>query len=159
MGKKLLFQTEGFLLPSWFRFILRLIDAPAWDKIEAALLCRKISMLCFRPQTRNCRNQGLVRLYWRGSRRICTWSCHKLSCSAIAHSSKTDTIAVFRLSHKAIAFPSHSAQVKAIASPNCFAKLSALRRSFRSCLLADAILLQTKMFVLLQYFRYSNVKL
>jgi hypothetical protein len=39
----------------------------------------------------------------------------KFGCRAIAHSNKTDAIAFFRLIRKAIAFPSHSTQVKAIA--------------------------------------------
>jgi hypothetical protein len=42
----------------------------------------------------------------------------------IAHSSKTDKIAVFRFSRKAIALSSHSAQVKAIASPTYFEETS-----------------------------------
>jgi hypothetical protein len=47
----------------------------------------------------------------------------KFGCNAIAHSSKTDAIAVFRLSRKAIAFSSHLAQVKAItAKKNDMAK-------------------------------------
>jgi hypothetical protein len=40
--------------------------------------------------------------------------------AAIAHSSKTDEIAVFHFSRKAIPFSSHSSQVKAIASPSYF---------------------------------------
>jgi hypothetical protein len=36
--------------------------------------------------------------------------------TAIAHTSKTDAIAFFRFSRKAIAFSSHTTQVKAIAS-------------------------------------------
>jgi hypothetical protein len=42
----------------------------------------------------------------------------KFGCNAIAHSSQTDAIAVFGFSYKAIAFSSHSAQVKAIFSPS-----------------------------------------
>jgi hypothetical protein len=54
----------------------------------------------------------------------------KFGCSAIAYSSKTDAIAFFRFSYKAIAahqesaFPSHLAQVKAIANLSCFEKTS-----------------------------------
>jgi hypothetical protein len=36
----------------------------------------------------------------------------------IAHSRKTNAITVFRFSHKAIAFPSHSAQEKTITNPS-----------------------------------------
>jgi hypothetical protein len=42
----------------------------------------------------------------------------KFGCSAIAHPSKTDEIADFRFSRKLIAFPSHSAPVKAITNPS-----------------------------------------
>jgi hypothetical protein len=44
----------------------------------------------------------------------------KFGCNAIAYSSKTNKIAFFRFSRKAIAFLSHSAQVKAIASSSYF---------------------------------------
>jgi hypothetical protein len=48
----------------------------------------------------------------------------KFGCNEIAHSSKTDKIAVFGFSHKAIAFQSYSAQVKAITSPSYFDEFS-----------------------------------
>jgi hypothetical protein len=42
----------------------------------------------------------------------------KLSCRVIASQNSTDEIAFFRFSRNAIAFSSHSAQVKAIANPS-----------------------------------------
>jgi hypothetical protein len=42
----------------------------------------------------------------------------KFGCNAIAYSSKTNAIAFFRFSNKAIAFLSHLAQIKAIFSPS-----------------------------------------
>ncbi|WP_404788233.1 hypothetical protein [Altericista sp. CCNU0014] len=42
----------------------------------------------------------------------------KFGCNGIANQSSTDAIAFFSFSHKAIAFPVHSGQGEAIASPS-----------------------------------------
>jgi hypothetical protein len=42
----------------------------------------------------------------------------QFGCIAISHTGKTDKLAVFGFSHKAIAFSAYSTQVKAIANPS-----------------------------------------